>query len=222
MRPCRDCAVDVAGGGNDNPGIPSADDEDILVSAILAQANGVMCATLYQIPNAPIVFAADPTHSGRGEDSLISYSWHMYWTDYDPTWNVLFPMAKGAVRAMDTITAFAKKQFGYDTNQFLVAGGSKRGWTTWLAAAVDPRIVAIAPIVMDMLNFEANVRHMYQAYGGWTFAFQVCGRQPDLPSRCALMLCAVCCLLCSGLLGEQHHACAGHEPNRHRQAVPDH
>ena len=27
------------------------------------------------------------------------------------------------------------------------------------------------PIVMDMLNFQTNVLHMYQAYGGWTFAF---------------------------------------------------
>jgi len=96
----------------------------------------------------------------------------MFLTDYDPTWNVLFPMAKSAVRALDTVEAFAAKQFGLNITKHMVAGGSKRGWTTWLAAAVDPRITAIAPIVMDMLNFNVNVRHMYRSYGGWTFAFQ--------------------------------------------------
>ena len=47
------------------------------------------------------------------------------------------------------------------------------GWDTWLTGAVDDRIIAIAPIVMDMLNFTQNVKHMYRSYGGWTFAFVV-------------------------------------------------
>ena len=28
----------------------------------------------------------------------------------------------------------------------------QRGWTTWTIGAVDERVVAIAPIVMDLLN----------------------------------------------------------------------
>ena len=36
---------------------------------------------------------------------------------------------------------------------------------------VDSRVVAIAPIVMDLL-FEAGLLHMFRSYGNWTFAFE--------------------------------------------------
>ena len=59
---------------------------------------------------------------------------------------------------------------GHDVEKFLVSGASKRGWTTWLVGGVlgnqpDSRVVGIAPIVMDMLDFQPNVLHMYKAYG---------------------------------------------------------
>ena len=47
-------------------------------------------------------------------------------------------MTKAAVRAMDTVREFAASK-GTRIDNFLVLGGSKRGWTTWLTAAVDPR-----------------------------------------------------------------------------------
>jgi len=50
-----------------------------------------------------------------------------------------------------------------------VAGASKRGWTTWTTGAVDPRVIAIVPIVMDALNFQVNAHHFWRAYGGWSF-----------------------------------------------------
>jgi len=52
-----------------------------------------------------------------------------------------------------------------------VSGASKRGWTTWLVGAVDPnRTVAIAPIVLDALNFINFAHHQYKSYNGWSFA----------------------------------------------------
>jgi PhoPQ-activated pathogenicity-related protein len=48
---------------------------------------------------------------------------------------------------------------------FVVAGGSKRGWTTWTTGAVDRRVVAIIPIVIDMLNIVPSFIHHWEAYG---------------------------------------------------------
>jgi PhoPQ-activated pathogenicity-related protein len=50
---------------------------------------------------------------------------------------------------------------------FVVAGGSKRGWTTWTTAAVDKRVVAIVPLVIDLLNVEPSFDHHWRAYGFW-------------------------------------------------------
>jgi PhoPQ-activated pathogenicity-related protein len=49
----------------------------------------------------------------------------------------------------------------------VVAGASKRGWTTWSAAAVDKRVVAIVPIVIDLLNIEPSFMHHWRVYGFW-------------------------------------------------------
>jgi hypothetical protein len=52
-----------------------------------------------------------------------------------------------------------------------VSGASKRGWTTWLVGAVDSsRVQAIAPIVLDALNFINFAHHQYKSYNGWSFA----------------------------------------------------
>ena len=54
------------------------------------------------------------------------------------------------MRTMDTITDYLGKKFQQNCNQFIVAGASKRGWTTWLTGAVDPRVIAMAPVVMGL------------------------------------------------------------------------
>jgi PhoPQ-activated pathogenicity-related protein len=46
-----------------------------------------------------------------------------------------------------------------------VAGASKRGWTTWTTAAVDNRVIGIAPIVIDLLNLRPSFHHHFEAYG---------------------------------------------------------
>jgi PhoPQ-activated pathogenicity-related protein len=64
------------------------------------------------------------------------------------------------------VQAFAQKEFGQKIERFVVSGASKRGWTTWLSAAVDPRVRAIAPRVIDMLNMKAQTQWAQKVYGG--------------------------------------------------------
>ena len=66
-------------------------------------------------------------------------------------------MTKAAVRAMDTATEFLAKE-GVRLEKFVVSGASKRGWTTWTTGVVDKRVVAIAPLVIDMLNLTPSFK----------------------------------------------------------------
>jgi PhoPQ-activated pathogenicity-related protein len=52
----------------------------------------------------------------------------------------------------------------------MVAGQSKRGWTTWLMGGIDDRIVALAPVVLSCLNMVENFHHYWRSLGGWSFA----------------------------------------------------
>ena len=82
-------------------------------------------------------------------------------------------MTKAVIKAMDTVSDISYSKHLTNTNitRFIISGASKRGWTTWLTAAADKRVIAFAPIVMDMAHFHPNLKHMYQSYGGWTLAF---------------------------------------------------
>lgn len=124
----------------------------------LAASAGAMAAVINRVPNQPL-------YDGRKEDALIAYTFDQYLKSGDRTWPLLFPMVKTAVRGMDTIQAFAQKETGQTIERFVVGGASKRGWTTWLTAAVDPRVKAIAPMVIDMLNMKAQTEWAEKMYG---------------------------------------------------------
>ena len=53
--------------GLQNPSNPKLLDEAVLLSAVLAVEPKPITATLWQVPNQPIVFADDPTHQRRSE-----------------------------------------------------------------------------------------------------------------------------------------------------------
>jgi PhoPQ-activated pathogenicity-related protein len=138
----------------------------------LARDTGTVISELRLVPNQPIVFVDDPERKPRFEDDYIAYTWDKFLRTGDEKWPARLPMTKSAVRAMDAITAFAASPEGGRTKvaRFVVAGGSKRGWTTWTTAVVDSRVVAIAPLVIDMLNVEPSFAHHWRAYGQWSDA----------------------------------------------------
>ena len=138
----------------------------------MAIDTGTVVTELRMVPNQPIVFAGES--KGRVEDELIAYSWDKFLRGGDEKWPARLPMTKSAVRAMDTVTAFCASEAGGKVvvDKFVVSGASKRGWTTWTTAAVDKRVTAIIPIVIDLLNVEASFRHHWQAYGFWAPAIK--------------------------------------------------
>jgi PhoPQ-activated pathogenicity-related protein len=155
----------TGGSKSDNP--PKGPDE--MLARIAVQTHSVV-TELHQVPNQPLVFAGETRK--RTEDAIIAYTWDKYLRTGDDSWPARLPMTKAAVRAMDTVEDFARSEaFGkVKIEGFVVAGASKRGWTTWTTAAVDKRVIGIIPIVIDLLNLTPSFRHHYQAYGFWAEA----------------------------------------------------
>ena len=102
----------------------------------------------------------------RREDALIAYTFDNYLESGETDWPLLLPMVKSAVRAMDAIQAFSAERWQTPVASFTVAGASKRGWTSWLTAAVDPRVSSVAPIAIDMLNVPAQIELQRATFGG--------------------------------------------------------
>lgn len=154
--------------GGSNARRPPARINPLLTS--LAVETRSVVSEVRMVPNQPLTFAGEK--SPRSEDAIIAYSWEKYLTTGDERWPLRLPMTKSVVRAMDTVTAFcASTQGGAAVvDRFVVGGRSKRGWTAWTAAAVDKRVVAIVPMVIDMLNIEPSFEHHYRAYGRWASA----------------------------------------------------
>ncbi len=153
----------ISGGGNKG-GAP--DDAAGMVRQLAIGSKSVV-AELKQVPNQPLEFLQDGKK--RVEDDLIAYTWVKLMQTGDPTWTARMPMVKSAVRAMDTVQAVLASDEGgkLPIDSFVVAGASKRGWTTWLTGAVDKRVVAIIPIVIDILNVRHSMQHHHDAYGFW-------------------------------------------------------
>jgi PhoPQ-activated pathogenicity-related protein len=151
----------ITGGSNNSPPPESPDSK----LAQIAVATNSVVSELRMVPNQPLSFSTD--HKPRTEDSFIAYTWDKYLNTGDELWPARLPMTKAAVRAMDTVSSFCASDAvgGVKIDGFIVSGGSKRGWTTWTTAAVDKRVVAIIPLVIDLLNIEPSFRHHLAAYG---------------------------------------------------------
>lgn len=154
----------LIGGGNNGGKPPERVDPAI---ALIASGVGSIVATVQQIPNQPLRFAGET--EARREDALIAYTWDRFLRTGDARWPARLPMTKAVVRAMDAVSAFcaALKKDPVKVERFVVSGGSKRGWTAWTVAAVDSRVAAVAPAVIDVLNLEKSLVHQFRSYGFW-------------------------------------------------------
>jgi PhoPQ-activated pathogenicity-related protein len=135
--------------------------QSMLMAFDIAKNMQAPVAFLYGIPNQPLL-------DGKKEDALIAETFVRYLDTKDDTWPLLFPMVKSLVKAMDALQAFAKDEWKTEVKSFVVSGGSKRGWTAWLTGASDPRVKAIAPLVIDTLNMPKQLAHQLRSYGAYS------------------------------------------------------
>jgi len=157
----------ITGGKNENgePVVRGGDDKFIDVMSKLAKKNKAIVAIIWQVPNQPLF-------DDLTEDALISFTLHNFKNDGDYTWPLLFPMVKSAVRAMDAIQDFATKNLNHEISRFVVTGASKRGWTTWLTGASDPRVEAIAPMVIDVLNMPVSLDYQVKVWQDYSIQIE--------------------------------------------------
>lgn len=161
--------LSISGGGHAGDGGfgssgPSGPELSFL--STLAVTTGTVVSTLSNVPYQPLQFAGESFT--RTEDEIIAKSYRKYLDGGDDEWPALLPMVKSAVRAMDTVQSVAQQQNNVAVTNFVVTGASKRGWTTWLTAAADPRVTAIAPAVINVLNMDEQMEHHKRVYEGVT------------------------------------------------------
>ncbi len=156
-----DTALLVVSGGSVKKDPPERLSREAMVLASIAQRTGSVVAVLQQVPNQPLF-------ENLKEDALIAYTFEKFLGSNDETWPCLLPMTKSAVRAMDAVQAVLKEKGPQEVKRFVVTGASKRGWTTWLTAAIDPRVCAIAPMVIDTLNMPEQMPHQILSFGKYS------------------------------------------------------
>lgn len=135
--------------------------EELVIGAAIANGTGALVAILHDVPYQPLF-------GGLREDDLIAHTFLKTMETGDEEWPLLFPMTKTAVRAMDAIQEFSRAELDMEVSGFVVAGASKRGWTTWFTGVVDKRVKGIMPMVYDNLDLVRQMEHQLEAWGKYS------------------------------------------------------
>ena len=161
-------AMLIIGGGDNDKKIPEGPSG---MSYQYAKATGSVVVELGMVPNQPLTFLGE--NEARWEDALIAYTWDKYLKTGEDRWPARMAMTKSAIAAMDAVQEIMSDQeVPKIISKFVVAGASKRGWTTWTTGAVDDRVEAMIPIVIDLLNLEPSLEHHWSVYGFWAPAIR--------------------------------------------------
>ncbi|MDB5498261.1 MAG: PhoPQ-activated pathogenicity-related protein [Phenylobacterium sp.] len=151
----------ITGGKDDEPAPDKATER---FAKMAVETNSVV-AELDDVPNQPLRFTEDP--KPRVEDEIIAYQQAKFAKDRNPLDLVRLPMVKSGTQAMTAVQQYLASEAGgkLKVDGFVVSGGSKRAWTTWLVGALDRRVIAIIPIVINVLDVDATTRHHWEAMG---------------------------------------------------------
>jgi len=127
--------------------------EGIYKAAHIATHTGALAASLFSSLNDWEIFTSDERHLHRTDDAIKSYTWVEFLRNNgDDARRVMeLPLAKAALRCIDTLQNFTKGLPSGMVSRFGVTGYSKYGSGTWtLGALGDPRIHAIAPSALPL------------------------------------------------------------------------
>jgi len=115
------------------------------------------------VPNQYLTFS-DAENPMR-EDDAVAHTWAHALGGAAPELPLHVPMAAAASRAMDLAEQELGKR-GFTVDRFIITGASKRGWSAWLTALADDRVMAIVPSVIDVADTSAMLDGLRKRYGG--------------------------------------------------------
>jgi PhoPQ-activated pathogenicity-related protein len=134
--------------------------QESLWGSLAATAMGATFINIWNVPNQPLW--------DRSEDDLIAHTFQKYFETGDNTWPLLLPMTKSVTKSLDAVQQWAAREKLPQPTKFVVSGASKRGWTSWLVAAVDKRVAGIVPMVYDNLHLQQQMPHQVASWGDYS------------------------------------------------------
>lgn len=137
------------------------------LSAVAVQTKTVV-AMISDVPNQYVTFS--DAQAPMREDHAVAHTWaHALRSEAAaPELPLHVPMAAAASRAMDLASAALPE---LRIERFIITGASKRGWSAWLTAMADERVIAIVPSVIDVADTTDMLAGLRKRYGGaWPLA----------------------------------------------------
>lgn len=134
----------------------------------IARTTQTIVISINNIPNQKLNYQ---NGQSLAEDDSVAYTWKLFLNDAGKFQNV--PLHIPMTAAVSQSLRLAKQELKpWRIHQFIVTGASKRAWAAWLSAISNPDVVAIVPFVIDLLNTQQSLQHMYRSYGNhWPIAF---------------------------------------------------
>ncbi|MNS75812.1 PhoPQ-activated pathogenicity-related protein [compost metagenome] len=128
----------------------------------------VAVVMISDVPNQYVTFSDN--EKPLREDDAVAHTWAHALRGAVPELPLHVPMAAAASRAMDLAEQELAKQ-GLTVDRFIITGASKRGWSAWLTALADERVMAIVPSVIDVADTSGMLAGLRKRYGGhWPLA----------------------------------------------------